>query len=220
MSTTYDPPITNVLSHNSQILVSSSSHNESIVLLNLPVSSKLNRSNFLTWKSQILPLLYGHRLKKYLVSPPPTSTVIIDGLSQTNLAYDHWCQQDQLILAWIYSSLSEAILGEVVFCSTTAELWSDLVQTFLSSSCASRLELHRSLQTTTKGSSSCIDFFKKMKSTADELAFIGSPFSDEDMILYILGGLGSEFNAIVNMITARQGAIPLLKLQSLLFTHK
>lgn len=59
-----------------------------------------------------------------------------------------------------------------------------------------------------------------MRSIADELAFIGSPVTDDDLILYILGGLGSDFNSFVTTITARQGGLTLAEFQSLLFTHE
>lgn len=100
--------------------VLSASSQDPLVILHLPVSTRLTRTNFLAWKSQIIPLLHGHKLQKYLISSPPPDSIVLDGKSVTNPAHDHWCQQDQLILAWLRSSLSESILGEVVSSTTTA----------------------------------------------------------------------------------------------------
>lgn len=196
MSSASDPPISSLPSPNgsipSQISSAATSH-EPIVLLTLPVSTKLTRTNFLAWKSQIVPLLDGYRLHKYLDTLPPQEKIKIGGQLQPNPAFDHWIQQDQLILGWLRSSLSETMLGEVVSCQSSADLWRALTQSFSASSRSRLLELRRSLQTTTKEGLSCGDYLSRMRATADELAFIGSPVIEDDLVLYILGKLGADY---------------------------
>ena len=58
---------------------------ESIVHLNIPISTKLSQSNYLTWKAQVLPLINGHNLDKHITSSPPSTT-------DPNFA--HWNRQD------------------------------------------------------------------------------------------------------------------------------
>ena len=169
-----------------------------IVIINVPISTKLTRTNFLAWQSQILPVLHGFGLHKYITTSSPAPNITSStGVVSTNPLASPWRKQDQIILAWLRSSLSETLLGQVVSCSTSLELWQNLQQTFSASSRARLNELRRKLQNTTKGSSSCSEFLQKMRSIADELAFIGSPLSDDDLSMYILGGLGPEFNSAV-----------------------
>lgn len=85
---------------------------ESMITLNLPISTKLTHTNFLTWKSQILPVIKGYNLGSYLEARTSNS--------------DFSDQQDQLILAWMRSSLTESIQAQMVSCNSTAELWSSL----------------------------------------------------------------------------------------------
>jgi hypothetical protein len=66
------------------------SSNDPIVSLTLPVAIKLNESN-LTWKSQILPLIYGYDLSKFLESSPPEKTQLtISGHLEFNPSYLSW----------------------------------------------------------------------------------------------------------------------------------
>lgn len=181
---------------------------ESLIFLNIPISTKLNRTNYLTWKSQIEPILYGYGLHRFLTSTPPSPNITINGQSCSNP--DH--KQDQILLGWLRSSLSETILGELVSCTSSSALWSNLQQSFSASSRARLAELRRNLQTTVKGGLSCTDYLQRIRAIADELSFAGSPIPDDDIILYILGGLGPEFNSFVAAATTKDN-LSLLELQ-------
>jgi hypothetical protein len=86
-----------------------------IISLTLLVAIKFNESNFLTWKLQILPLIYGYDLSKFLESSPPEKTRHTpSGQIELNLSYLSWRQQDQLLLGWLRSSLTESLLTEIV----------------------------------------------------------------------------------------------------------
>lgn len=47
-----------------------------IITLNLPIATKLSHTNFLTWKSQILPVIYGYNLRSY-IEPASAGTVAL-----------------------------------------------------------------------------------------------------------------------------------------------
>jgi hypothetical protein len=86
-----------------------------IISLTLLVAIELNESNFLTWKSQILLLIYGYDLSKFLESSPLEKNLHTpSGQIELNLSYLSWRQQDQLLLGWLRSSLTESLLTEVV----------------------------------------------------------------------------------------------------------
>ena len=53
------------------------------------------------------------------------------------------------------------------------------------------------------------DFYSKMKNFADNLTASGNPITEEDLVLYILAGLGSEYDPVVVNITARSDTLPL-----------
>ncbi|XP_042485183.1 aminopeptidase P1-like, partial [Macadamia integrifolia] len=88
--------------------------------LNHLVFVRLDHSNFLLWKSQVLPIVRGHGHMTFLdgsskctpaiivsiTSPSHESTQIID-----NPDFIVWQWQDQLLLGWILSSLTEYVLA-------------------------------------------------------------------------------------------------------------
>lgn len=129
-----------------------------IIPLNFPIATKLNQTNYLTWKSQVQPILHGFNLTRFLEEPPPEKTVRSDaGQISINPDFHPWNCQDQMIIGWIRSSLTETIQGQVANCRTTAELWSRLKLSYSAASNARLTDLRRQINTSTKGSSSCID---------------------------------------------------------------
>ena len=76
------------------------------------------------------------------------------------------------------------------------------------------------LQSLKKGVLSINDYVLKMRNIIDMLSTSGKLIPDEDLILYILGGLGPEFETIVVNITFRSEAISLQKVHYLLQSHE
>ena len=95
------------------------------------------------------------------------------------------------------------MLGHVVNCRSSAEVSSLLEQLFFTRSKASTLQLRLLLQTTKKGATSIKEFILKMKTNTNELIIVGHQISDNELILYILGGLGPEFDSVVVNVTSR-----------------
>lgn len=177
----------------------------SITQISIPVSIKLDRSNFLTWKSQIEPIVDGHGLATHLdvAISPPARQLEVNNQRVDNPAYLPWYMQDRLLLGWLRSTISGAILSQYVKCQTAASRWTDLHQVYSAVSSARIMEMRRLLQSTTKGGQSCNDFFEKMRTFADQLSTAGEPISDSELVRYILGGLGSDYNSFVVAINTR-----------------
>ncbi|KAF9612609.1 hypothetical protein IFM89_002205 [Coptis chinensis] len=69
------------------------------------ISVKLDRENFLLWRTQFMPLLIGYDLEGYVdgsVSPPPRTLL---NSNNVNPEFTKWRKQDQVLLGWILSSL-------------------------------------------------------------------------------------------------------------------
>ena len=58
-----------------------------------------------------------------------------------------------------------------------------------------------------------------MKTNANALITAGQQISDDELILYILGGLGPEFDSVVVNVTSRD-SITLEEVQLMLQTHE
>jgi gag-polypeptide of LTR copia-type len=196
---------------------------DQIVHINTPLSIKLNDSNFLSWKSQVLLIVEGYDLASYLLNDPPDPATHNDkGETVINPTYLFWKRQDKFLHAWVRSSLFDSILAQVMSCKTCKELWLAL-ESFFSSNSRTRLqELKRQLQNVKKRDSNCTDYLLKIRQLADELSFIGNPVSDDDLVTTAVNGLGSDFASIKSSIlTVRcHQSFSLSDLRGLLLAHE
>ncbi|GAV73807.1 UBN2_3 domain-containing protein [Cephalotus follicularis] len=97
------------------------------------LSIKLNASNYLIWRSQFLALLCGYDLISYVDgTTQPQPTQLDDG--SPNPTYILWHKQDQLLLSWLLSSLTESVHEQVVGLESSHAVWQYLSSTFSSQS--------------------------------------------------------------------------------------
>ena len=76
-----------------------------------------------------------------------------------------------------------------------------------------------SLQTTKKGGKSIKDDILNMKSLANSLMPAGQKISDDELTLYILGGLGPKFEVVVVHLTSLE-SVTLQEVQHVLQKHE
>uniref|UniRef100_A0A803QN75 Retrotransposon Copia-like N-terminal domain-containing protein n=1 Tax=Cannabis sativa TaxID=3483 RepID=A0A803QN75_CANSA len=179
---------------------------------------KLDRTNYLAWKSQVVPTVIGHDLDEILfnnIHPPPTLIT-----RETNPNFKQWKKRDQLLLSWLRSSMSEGILGSVAAHSTSFEVWKSLEQKFSGQSKARLLQLKSQLTNIQKGNMSISDYVDKIKSICDNLAIVGCIVNDQDIELQLLNGLGPEYDSVVSGITSTNESKSLEEIQALLMAHE
>ncbi|XP_031276878.1 uncharacterized protein LOC116135312 [Pistacia vera] len=93
--------------------------------------------------------------------------------------------------------------GYVWKCRNSTEIWFALENEFITNSKARALHFKNLLQTTQKGNLSVGDYVKKMKEIAENLSASGMVIADEDLLQYVLDGLGPKFDAVVVNLTSR-----------------
>ncbi|KAF3786359.1 hypothetical protein EJ110_NYTH25535, partial [Nymphaea thermarum] len=210
------------------------------------ISQKLNYSNYLTWKRQIVPFIKSHRLYGHIDSTTPAPpqyidrevkrTVVADQgggastgseikfeyetITENNPAYEVWLAQDQSLVAYITSTLSEEVLGGVDDDLTALELWSTLATTYSQVSEARFLQLRRQFQDIKRGTRTVLEYLNEIKSVSDQLAAIGHPVSDKDKVQQALSGLRTEFDIFCTALEV----LPILPsfedLKAKLFQHE
>lgn len=100
------------------------------------------------------------------------------------------------MLCWINITLSPSVLAHVVGLKYARDVWLAFECRFVSLSRSHIIQLKTQLQTCKKGSQSIADYFQKVKYIADSLVASSYPINDDDLIIYILNGLQSEYAAI------------------------
>jgi hypothetical protein len=76
------------------------------------------------------------------------------------------------------------------------------------------------LATAQKGSSTVAKFFTKMKGLANDMASAGKNLEDNEIVSYILMGLGEEFDSVVTSVSNRVKPISLQELHAQLVSYE
>jgi len=83
------------------------------------IAEKLDSENYLLWCQQVEPVIKAHKLHHFLVNPSITQkfkTVEDCNANRISVKYETWEQQDQLLLAWLQSTISRDMLCRVIGC--------------------------------------------------------------------------------------------------------
>ncbi|KAL5830513.1 hypothetical protein ACOSQ3_019981 [Xanthoceras sorbifolium] len=170
---------------------------------NLPV--KLDRNNYIFWRAQVLPAIRAYNLEEYVFETKPapakfvhvTNPVTNEVTTSLNNDFLVWKKNDQLLVCWLISTLSESVIGQVIQYPTAFQVWTTLEKTYSQQSRAKVLHLKSLIQSTRKGSMSMTDYVLKIKSYADSLSAVGHQMDDQDILLNVLNGLGNEYDSVV-----------------------
>ncbi|RVW25023.1 Retrovirus-related Pol polyprotein from transposon RE1 [Vitis vinifera] len=96
---------------------------------------------------------------------------------------------------------SKSLDASVYGITSAREVWSSLANKFASQSRTRVHHLKRKLQTLHQGSMKCTDFLEKVKLVSDELAAVGKPLEDDDLMSYIVSGLNPSFNPFITSLS-------------------
>jgi gag-polypeptide of LTR copia-type len=102
----------------------------------------------------------------------------------------------------------------------SADLWQSLNQMHSTQSMARVLDLKLQLQTSKKSGSTCSQYSQHMQSLVNRLRSIGVQVSNQDLVLYTLQGLRSEFESFVTAISMRYAPPTMVELHGLLLAHE
>ena len=102
-------------------------------MLNHTLPVKLDRTNYILWRSQIDNVIFANGFEDFIDG---TSICLEKDLSQgvMNPAFVAWRRQDRTILSWIYSSLTPGIMAQIIGHNTSHSAWNALESIFSSSS--------------------------------------------------------------------------------------
>ncbi|XP_020251834.1 cold shock domain-containing protein 3-like [Asparagus officinalis] len=146
-----------------------------------------------------------------------------DARQVLNPARATWIVQDQAILGGLLSSMTEDVLPQLIRqIDTSGQLWASLHTMFSAQHRGNSIQIRVQLSNTRKGDMSAAEYYQKMTGLADTMAHIGRPMSDEEVIGYILAGLGPGHSDLFTAITvlSNQRAVTLPEFYSYLISHE
>ncbi|KAK4268459.1 hypothetical protein QN277_025114 [Acacia crassicarpa] len=169
--------------------------------------TKLDRTNFLIWESIVLPLIEGNRLQGHINGTSKALPKMISGSTGTrteigarlsaNPAWSKWFSIDRLLVEWLRNTMTQDIGAQLLHFQTIKALWTEAREFTSASTRAHIMVVKNELHNTQKNSLTMEAYLNKMKSLSDELTLAGFPIAMDDLILHMLDGPDSEYNAIV-----------------------
>ncbi|KAF4352663.1 hypothetical protein G4B88_012566 [Cannabis sativa] len=123
-------------------------------------------------------------------------------------------------MSWLYASLSDSMLSQIVAFTTAAEIWVSLERTYSTASFARSSDYRTTLQNLKKDGLNASAYLQKLKSLCNTLASVGEPISSQEHLTYLLNGLGPEYNAFVTPILARSVKPIIEEVNALLLSYE
>lgn len=127
------------------------------------ISIKLNTTNYLLWRSQVVPLVRSLGIEHHLLNDNPPNSKIVDkeGTNTINPQYLTWLTNDGLLTSWLLGIISEKVLAMIEGLETTRQVWKSLEETLLSITKENEIHIKESLHNLKKGNMSLEDYIKK-----------------------------------------------------------
>jgi hypothetical protein len=193
--------------HN-QMTESNNSNPSTFTLPNIThlAPTKLDDLNYLAWEFQFQPILRTYGLMGIVDGSEPCPPKFLPlavgssadkGSPSLNPEYTIWERKDQFILSWFIATLTEKVVPTIYGMTTSKQVWSALANRYANPSRSRINQLRRQLQMLRQGTKGCAEFVRTAKILADQLAIIGKPVGDDDLISYIVGGLKPQYNSFV-----------------------
>lgn len=167
--------------------------------------------NFTTWKAQFSMLMYGYNLFGHLngTTLAPNRMIALGTNISPNPAFLPLFRQDKLIQNALMASVEPTIASTVATANSAKSAWDALHTTYANKSQTQLFSLRDQLSRVTKDSRSITEYLHNIWSLSDELATVGAPVSNPELIVKILSGLVPEFQEISAAICARDTTIPM-----------
>jgi hypothetical protein len=180
--------------------------------LGTPPSQPLTRENALVWKALVIPALRGARVLDLVEGNEEAPAEFLETedvnnkkVTILNPAYEAWISRDQHVLRWLLNVVSPDVLAHVLDLDTSASVWSALNGHVSAQSKTRIQQLRSALNNTLKNDLSADKYFAKMKCIASELAGVGKPVDDDELVYYVLHGLGKDYNNLRTAVNANPG---------------
>nr|XP_004244830.1 uncharacterized protein LOC101251403 [Solanum lycopersicum] len=170
----------------------------------LPI--KLSGShNFATCKTLFSMLMYGNNLFGYLYGTTPASnrTISLGTNISSNAVFLPWFYKDKLIKNSLMASVEPTIDSTVATVDSDKLAWDALHTTYANKYQTQDFSLRDQLFHVTKDSRSITEYSHDILFLSDELAIVGVPVTNPELIVKILSGMELEFREMYGAIRAR-----------------
>ena len=92
--------------------------------LNQPLAVKLDSDNYLMWKNQLLNVIIANGLENFTDGTNPYPSYYLDHqMVLENPQFTQWKRTNRLVMSWLYASLIENVMAQIVSHNTAFDIW-------------------------------------------------------------------------------------------------
>ena len=189
------------------------------------VTIKLDHTNYLMWKFQIIGILDAYSLLDHLEDPMPCpSKFLLDETdcitTEANPLFLQWKIRDKALFSLISSTLSPSAISLVMGQTSASGIWRVIKNRYTSISRSSVVNLKRELNNIKKGNESVTSFLQKIKESRDKLTSVGIHIDDKEILHIVLQGLPSEFHSFTSAMLTKNEPVLFEELHILMKTEE
>ncbi|KAL4592836.1 hypothetical protein LXL04_005842 [Taraxacum kok-saghyz] len=155
----------------------------------VPITLDLDAMNYDAWRTLFQAFLISFGLRDHVTAPPPDPKT------------PQWEKHDSLLTLWLYGTLAPSLLTTILKPGATAcEVWNSLKDLFHDNKESRAIQLDLKLRTLDIGDMNITTYYQRIKSLADQLANIGQPVPERNLVMYMINGLGEHFSQVTSII--------------------
>ncbi|KAJ0808847.1 hypothetical protein HanPI659440_Chr01g0007901 [Helianthus annuus] len=179
--------------------LASPSHNSNPLLSGLApmIAIKLCSTNFIYWRTQMMPILTYQGLFSHVDGslPPPSPLIRSNDKEVANPDYAQWVKDEQQAIILLNASLTEEAFSITIGLTSARDIWVALEAAFCNVSVERVQNLRDNLRALKKGDKSVAEFGCAFKAICDQLSAIGHPVDSMEQLHWFLCGLGTSFES-------------------------
>ncbi|XP_044445501.1 uncharacterized protein [Triticum aestivum] len=176
------------------------------VRTHVPVTLDLAASNFTKWRMLVRVLF-----SKYDLLPH------VNAITAAADRTPDWTRDDYVVRSWLYGSISDEILDIIMAEDQTAqEAWTLITNLFLDNQMTRAVYLEAEFRGLVQGDLSITAYCHRLKALSDALSDVGTPVSDQTLVLNCLRGLNPRFSDITTIVTMQSPLPSFAQTRSLL----
>ncbi|KAM7482579.1 hypothetical protein LguiB_007162 [Lonicera macranthoides] len=184
----------------------------------IPVTLEMENIQYATWAELFKIHCRSHRVIDHIIPPEKGK----EKVPTTDDEKDLWLTLDATVLQWIYSTISSDLLQTIMEPDSTAmEAWNRLRDIFQDNKNSRAVTLEQEFSTTDMADfPNASAYCQRLKLLSDQLKNVGSPVTNNRLVLQMVAGLTDAYSGIATLIRQKDPLPPFYQARSMLILEE
>ena len=175
----------------------------------VPLTLDMEKVHYSSWAELFKITTRAHGLLHHIIPPSEKPTIPDQAV---------WGRLDAVVLQWIYGTISEDLMLTILEPDSTAQqAWDRLRDIFQDNKHSRAVYLENQFSNTQlENFKDVSSYCQKLKMLSDQLAGVGSPVSNQRLVLQLVAGLTDTYDNVASFIQQSDPLPPFYKARSML----